>query len=292
MKGNRLWLLALLLVVAVSLSACSGAGNIASDEMDYLAKDEYSGEIIGETSTSDSVQDGRKIIENIDLTVQTKEFDTLLKNINKQITDLGGYVESSNISGREMDADNNRSADMTIRIPAEKSDTFTGFISENSVVVQQGVTTEDVTLQYVDMESRVAALEAEKESLENLLKNATTMTDIIAVRDKLTEVIQRIESYKSQLRVYDNLVAYCTVDLYIYEVERTAVVEKQGTWQQIGTNLKNNFADVWEVLVAIFVFFVSIIPYLIPLAVIAAVVLAILYARKKSRKKNPPQNNE
>ena len=152
--------------------------------------------------------------------------------------------------------------------------------------MRKSVSTEDVTLQYVDMESRVEVLEAEKESLENLLKSAATMSDIIAVREKLTEVIETIESYKSQLRTYDNLVSYSTVYIEIDEVERTVVVEKQNTWQKIGTNLKNNFANVWNATVSIFIFFVSCIPYLIPFAIIAAIVVVIILINsRKNRKK-------
>ena len=115
------------------------------------------------------------------------------------------------------------------------------------------------------MESRTAALEAEKESLERLLKDAENMTDIINIRDKLTDVIYEIESHKAQLRTYDNLVDYSTISINIHEVERTVIIAEQTTWQKIGTNLKNNFENVWNGAVAVFIFAVSSIPYLIPL---------------------------
>ncbi len=234
-------------------------------------------------STSNAAKEDRKIIETIELTVETKEFDQLISSIEQQITQLGGYVENSNIWGREMESYDMRSAEMTIRIPAEKSGDFSGYIAENSVVVRRAVNTEDVTLQYVDMESRVAALRAEKAALEKLLKNADKVEDIISVRDKLTDVIYEIESYESQLRTYDNLVSYATITIWIDEVERTTVVEKQNAWQKIGTNLKNNFANMWDGVVAVFVFAVSAIPYFIPFAVIAGVILLIIKLSKKKK---------
>lgn len=227
----------------------------------------------------------RKIIENIELSVETKEFDALLKQIDEQMVTLGGYVENSDIYGREMDSSDHRSANLVLRIPAEKSKVFSDYMSENSVVVSRSVNTQDVTLKYVDMESRVAALRAEKEALENLLKNAEKVDDIISIRNQLTEVIYEIESYESQLRTYDNLVSYATVTIRIEEVERTTVVEEQNAWQKIGTNLKNNFVDVWNGVVAVFVFLISAIPYLLPFAVIAAVVLLIIFSSKKRKRK-------
>ena len=135
------------------------------------------------------------------------------------------------------------------------------------------------------MESRAAVLEAEKEALQNLLKSATKTSDIIEIRDKLTSVIGDIESYKSQLRTYDNLVSFSTVSINIVEVERTAIVEKQNTWQKIGTNLKNNFINVWNFLVSAFIFIISAIPYLIPIAIIVTVIVIIFKIRKKKKTK-------
>ncbi len=297
MKHRALRLISIMAVIVLILTSCGAKNNmgesIASrDEVYYEEKSDSVS--CGSTSHSytstdgsveNAVNDGRKIIETIDLTVQTKEFDTLLDSIRKEITELGGYIEGSDISGREIDSYNNRSADLTIRIPSDKSSSFQGFIAENSVVINEIVTTKDVTLSYVDMESRVAALEAEKAALKKLLENASSMTDIIDIRNSLTDVIYEIESHKSQLRTYDNLVDYSTVSVYIFEVERTAIVEEQTTWQKIGTNLKNNFENVRTGAVNVFIFLVSAIPYLIPVTVIAVAAVIIVTVFRRSKKK-------
>lgn len=245
-------------------------------------------ESVENSSTSDfsnAATDNRKIIENIELSVETKEFDELLKNIKEQIATLGGYIESNNTYGNDIEYDVNRSAEMVVRIPSQKSSEFSGFVSENSVVVSESVTTEDVTLKYVDMESRLSVLRAEKEALEELLKKANTMEDIIKVREQLTTVIQDIESYESQLRTYDNLVDYTTVRLYIEEVERTTVAKEQGVWKRIGQNLANGFDNVKTAIVEIFVFGVSAIPYLIPIIIVGVVVIFIIRISKRNKGK-------
>lgn len=288
------------LVMVVSLTACGGKkmadGGMAMENVAGGTENYGKGTEISDTvSTADkttNVRDDRKIIENIELSIETKEFDTLLENLNSQIDTLNGYVESSDVYGREFGSYENRSANMTIRIPADKSHTFSDYISKNSVVVSRSVTTEDVTLTYVDIESRVAALTAEKESLEALLKNAKTVEEIVTVRDKLTEVIYEIESYESQLRTYDNLVDYCTVTLRIEEVERTTVVEEQNIWQEIGTNLKNNFADVWDGTIALFVLAVSAIPYLIPFIIIGMIIVIPITARRRKKRKNQEKKDD
>ena len=290
--------LALLLCILMMLTAvaCSkGASADFYDRYDSSAneslKAEDSAEGASPESTGKELTEGRKIIRNVELHLQTKEFTNLLEKLEKEIAELGGYVEESTTNGLDPDSRDHRSARLIVRIPAEKSGSFDSFLSENSVITSRHVTTEDVTLQYVDMESRVKALTLEKEALEEILKKAVNVDEVISVRSQLTNVIHEIEAYQSKLRTYDNLVDYCTVSLFINEVERTAVVEKQTIWQEIGTNLKNNFENVGKGLVSIFVFLVSAIPYLIPVAVIAFVIVLSLKLRKaKNGKKDQKEN--
>lgn len=304
MKKLICGLLTLLITVScfVALSGCGAvsvgtkdmAGGVLKEEAteEYNVMTDSEDMAISQSTTStpkasedSAVSTNRKIIETIELSLQTKKFDELIENLNSEIDKLGGYIEASEIRGREMDSTDTRWATITVRIPAKKSKAFSKYISKNSVVVSRSVSTEDVTLQYVDMESRVSALEAEKTAFEKLLENAKKVEDIIAAREKLTEVIYEIESLKSQLRTYDNLVEYTTVTINIDEVERTAVVEEQTVWQEIGTNLKNNFSDLGSALVALFVFIVSAIPYLIPIGIIAAVTIVIIKLRNKRNNK-------
>lgn len=237
-------------------------------------------------SVEAGVAEGRKIIRNFDYSVETKSFDALLDSIKSKVDSLGGYVEASNVDGNRYEQNRNRYASMTLRIPAAKSGDFSAFLAKSGVVVSEGVRTEDVTKNYVDTESRLSALRSEKEALEEILKKAVSVEEIIAIRTQLTEVIYQIESYESNLRNYDNLVEYCTVNLSIQEVERTTVVEEQSVWQEIGHNLKNNFENVGDGIVAVFVFFVSAIPYLlIPAAVLVLIIVLVRILSKKKKKR-------
>ena len=67
---------------------------------------------------------GRKLITTMNLSAETEYFDDLMGNLEKQITELGGYVESSNqwngktdVYGNRLE---NRNVYLVIRIPAEK----------------------------------------------------------------------------------------------------------------------------------------------------------------------------
>ncbi len=279
------------LLIASLLSACGASvekGDIAVEENYNELADDYAGDISANSSSSgssesnNSIKAQRKIIERIYYHVETKDFDNLVDTLESRALSVGGYIESSDVSGNAFVSSVLRSATFVFRIPSDKVDDFTNFVSENSTVTNRCVNTEDVTLDYVDAESRIKALKTEKEALESLLAKATSTTELLEIRDMLTDVIYEIETYESQLRTYDNLIDYTTITIDINEVEQTTVVHKQSTWQRIGTNLKDNFRGLWNFLVELFVFIVSALPYLLFVGVLVVILVLIV---KKSRKR-------
>ncbi len=302
MKGKlKLKLIAfvlLTLIVSSMLAACGESYNksdiaIGESADGYLTEDSLSGSAQDGEQSADSVKESRKIIETITYSVQTKNFDDFVTKLETYAVSVGGYIENSDVSGNSYDDVSSRYATYTFRIPSDKVDEFVSTVSENSTVTNRTVNTEDVTLEYVDVESRIKALKTEKNALEDLLASATSTKEIMEIRDMLTDVIYEIETYESRLRTLDNLVDYTTITVDIDEVEHPVVVKEQTTWQRIGTNLANNCRSLWNFLVEVFVFIVSASPILLFVAVIVIVVVVIIkrIAKKSQQKRleNPPK---
>lgn len=281
-----------LLTVLVSsfLCACgsedkSSYSDIAYEE-NYITEDSLaSGSASNGSNKAESIKDTRKIIETIYYSVQTKSFDEFVASLENKALSVGGYIEQSDVSGNSYDDISSRYATYTFRIPSDKVDEFTKTVSENATVTNRTVNTEDVTLEYVDIESRIKALKTEKASLEDLLSKATSTTEIIEIRDMLTDVIYEIESYESQLRTFDNKIDYTTITVDVDEVEHPVVVHEQSTWERIGTNIVDNCRSLWNFLVELFVVVVSALPFLLFIAVIVTVIVLIVKISSKKRKK-------
>lgn len=216
---------------------------------------------------------GRKLIRNVYMNVQTKEFDTFMEELNKQILELGGYVEQSNVSGNSYYHSGSRYASIRARIPSEKLTVFTDGVSEAGNVTNRNESVEDVTLNYVDVESHKKALEVEQERLLSLLQKAETVEDIIAIETRLSEVRYELESYGSQLRTYDNLVDYSTVQLEIYEVDREVQTEEKDAWSRIRNGLGESIYDIGRGLKEFGIGLVVNLPYII----LWAAVVFVLY---------------
>ncbi|MBE6824060.1 MAG: DUF4349 domain-containing protein [Ruminococcaceae bacterium] len=290
-------LVSLLIGVLVAMSMLSACGANSSKDTVYngYARNELAevDDSLTDTSASgnveenaDLVKDSRKIIEKIYYQIQTKTFDELISDLEEQVDAVGGYIESSDVYGNQYESNNTRGATYVFRIPSEKVDEFTTFVNDNSTVTNRTVNTEDVTLQYVDTESRIKALKTEKDSLEDLLENAKSTSEIIEIRDMLTDVIYEIETYEAQLRTYDNLIDYTTITMEVDEVEHTKVVHKQTAFERIVTNFTDSCMGVWNILVEFFVFIVGSLPVLLFIALIIFILVIIIRAvlRKKKKK--------
>lgn len=238
---------------------------------------------------SENPQAGRKLITTMTLSAETEYFDDLMGNLERQVEELGGYIENSNQWNGSVDyygnRRSNRSASLTIRIPAEKLDGFVALMEESSNITNKSREVEDVTLAYVDLESHKKALVTEEERLLELMEMAETVEDLISIEDKLANVRYQLESMESQLRTYDNKINYSTVHLDIQEVERLTPPEDITTWGRIKNGFSENLYGLGVDIENIFIGLIINIPYILAWLVVLGVVLLIVVCLLRREKK-------
>lgn len=297
MKLKRILALALSILLLTTLFAGCAAkapsrGDVAAPG-DHLnsgsAKPE--GSLSSGTTLNPGVADDRKLIRTVSMTTETEDMDTLLAGISQRITELGGYVESREVyTGSAYETYSSRSATMTLRIPAKNLDAFISHVDGASNVVSSSETAEDVTMQYVATESHLKVLQAEEERLLKFLSEAKSVSEMLEIEKRLTDVRAELESVTNQLNKYANLVSYGTVKLRINEVKQYTVVEKEepNLWQRIGTGFVNSVKNVGVILEGLLVFFISALPYLAIPGVIVVIILLAVRKSDKKKKSAPP----
>lgn len=268
------------------------AQSYASDQIYEQTYDGESGQETEEGETS--VPSGHKLIKNVSLYVETEEFDKLLPEVEHRVDALGGYIEKMNLyNGSSLYAgDEDRKAVMTIRIPQERLEDFVTEVSEKSNVITKDENVQDVTLQYADLESYKKALMTEQERLLELLGQAETMEDIIALEERLAEVRYELEAMESQLRIYDNQVDYSTVDLEIIEVERLTPVEEASGIEKMTDGFMNSLKNLFGGLKNIFIGIVILLPYIIFWTLLVLLVRFIIRKIRKNRLKKQPKDRK
>lgn len=282
------------LLLCLSLAACGG--DSGKDLMDNAAEgfdpDFNEGGAEGDLGGGDKVDDistTAKIIRNVSIDGETRDFDSAVEAVKTKLSALGGYVESSNTYGGETLSGGRRNARQgrfVMRVPAERLDEFLDTAEGLLNVTGFSESTKDVTLDYYDIQSRLETLKAKKTALEAMLEKAETLDEIMKIQDSLYDVIADIESYQSQLNVFDSKVNYSTVNLELTEViEYTVVEEEEPT---LGQRIGKAFSDSWKALgvfgQGFLVFIAGAFPVLLILGSIAGVVLLIIWLVRRRKK--------
>lgn len=231
---------------------------------------------------STAVPENRKWIVTVYMSAETDDLDAMTAALDQRITELEGYVEDQHIhNGSAYATRRYRSANLTIRIPAESVEDFTEQVSGIANVVSQEKNLEDVTLRYVATESRMTALQTEEARLLELLAQAETMSDLLEIEARLTDVRYELESTTSQLRTFDNQINYATIYLDISEVQEYTPVEDPTLWERISGGFEDSVEGLWESLQDLLVGIVVIFPFVLVYgAMVLVLILLIRYIRK------------
>ncbi len=264
-----------IIMSVIVLSGCGGSSNgkMASDTMAaYPGANSVNSEVKSDSiyemgvltesqDKKESVQMGeRKLIKTVNMDVETEEFDGLITKLRERVGELKGYIESSNIRGN-IRYQESRNATITIRVPSGELENFVNEVAEISNIVRRSENVSDITLTYVDVESRKKALEIEQERLHSLLEKAESVEDIITIEGRLSEVQYELQSYASQLLVYDNQVDYSTIHLNISEVKRLTPQEEPSILERITEGFSDNFSAATKMLVDLFIGIIILSPY-------------------------------
>ena len=313
-KGKKIYVMGLLVLLTLGLCTCGQkeetAKDVATNEVGYASaaafeQEQGTSEDVADTGEGMKENEGevkapntsQKLIRYLDYTIETKEFDTFVQELGELVSTAKGYVEQSEVSQDEAQsyAQGKRYASYTLRIPADGLEAFKQEFQEKGTITRQSERVEDVTLNYVDVESHITALKTEQDSLLKMLEQADTIETILAIQNQLTQVRYQLESYESQKRTYDNDINYSTVYVYVQEVER----ESQNTDTYGGElleKLSGNFHGILTGLRSFSLWFLGAMPYWILLGLLFLVFWVVYKkATKKKRKahdKEPEETSE
>lgn len=261
-------------------AAMSGAGSNAESAAD---------------TASIPLPENRKWVITMSLTAETENLTDAMGLLAEKIQDSGGYVESQSISGTAANSGRSPSAYITVRIPAEQLDSFVEDVSGMTNVVSSSRYVEDITLRYTDTEGRVKALQTEEARLLELMEQAETMSDLLEIEERLTEVRYQLENYTSTLRLYDNQVDYATLDLTLREVEKFTPPEKQGFWQKVTSGLADSIVDLGQGMVDVTAWVLIELPYLVLVGLLGWLTVFLTrrsIKKRRAKKEQKTQNGQ
>jgi hypothetical protein len=228
----------------------------------------------------------RKIIYNGSIVANTKEFDKDCDMILSTLQEFGGYVESSYISGTKPENrdDKGREAQMALRVPNNRFDSFISILKGVGLNKSSQVSGQDISLQYYDREAQLDVLRVRQQKSLELFEKAADSTAQIEFFNEYTSVSDQIQRLETDLRTYDSLIDFSTINITLYEV--LDIKEITPAEEDLGSRISNGFYSALNGLVDfgewLIVFVVSTWPILI---ILGLIIFLIIYFVKRSNKK-------
>ena len=279
-------------LTAAMLTGCGAAdkGGAASSTASYdmaveSAAEYAAGAVVAEengaiqSSLSPQTGTDRKIVYTASMRMESTRFDDARSALLAAVEDCGGYLESTDQSGSAKEG--SRWVYYTVRVPAVKYTAFLEQAGQAGSVLNLNESAQDITLEYVDVQARLESLESKKARLEALADKAETTADLLEIENQLTEVQYQLESYTRQMKVMDNQVDYCTVDISLREV---ATLTPTGV--SFGERIADAFTGGWTAFAAFVQDAVVAIIYNLPLLIIFGILAAVLVPVLRKRRQN------
>ena len=184
---------------------------------DYKEEAEYQNGAFEEypsTTDNEKLKDV-KMVYTANMDLQTLSFDQADADISALVEEMGGYFEQRSISNR---SSGYRYAEYTVRVPAEKFNDFCSQMGTLCHLVYKNESADNITESYYDTQSRLVTAQTKLERLQELLRRAESMEDIITIESAISETEWTIENLTGTLRTYDSLVGYSTIYMTLHEV--------------------------------------------------------------------------
>ncbi|MCM3667587.1 DUF4349 domain-containing protein [Mesobacillus maritimus] len=263
----------------VSLSMDNKASE-ANKVEEQLSKEER------QTSDSKQISNSRMVIHNADLELKVKNYSKTQEAVESKAIEYGGYLVESSTSHFNQDQLSGR---MTFRIPEQKFFPFLNDIeSAAAKVINRHVTGQDVTEEYVDLESRLRSKQSVEKRLMEFMKNAKETEDLLKISSDLAKVQEEIEQLMGRMHYLENQTAFSTVSIGMEETEiEIPSFENQdlNTWQKVKKQFVLNINWLQSFLSACVVFILGNLPVIILIGGILAGSFLFI-RRQKQRKKD------
>jgi hypothetical protein len=136
-------------------------------------------------------------------------------------TAYGGFVASSQTQSGA-GAAGAPYGSVTLQVPVDNFDAAVKAAQALGKTSSLTTKATDVTAQYVDLQSRIAALEESRQQYLTILSKATTVGDVLAVQTQLDAIQSQIEQLQGQLQVLTNETSYSTLAVTVSEGSRPA----------------------------------------------------------------------
>jgi hypothetical protein len=223
----------------------------------------------------DQVTQTPQVIQTANVTVEVDDVDSAVTNITSDVEASGGFVQNRSINRFDDDA----TARLTIRVPSANLEDFIDGLADEGRIITSTIDALDVTVEVIDLEARISTLESSIERLRELQRQATSITDLVAVESELTARQSELESLTSRRDYLANQVELSTVYIWIDQADSGAALTP---------DFLGGLQRGWDALLTLGAGLITGVGFLLPtalvgLAIAVVVIITIRFIRRRTR---------
>jgi hypothetical protein len=154
----------------------------------------------------------RKIIKNADIRLLVQDTDVAIARTTQIVTDLGGYIVSSRTWYQDYYTNSLKYSTITIGVPVDQFERALQRFRDLAIrVLDENASGEDVTDQYVDLQSQLQNLEATRARVQDFLKDAKTVDEALRINQQLSELEGEIAQIKGRMNYLEDRSSFSTI---------------------------------------------------------------------------------
>jgi len=231
----------------------------------------------------------RKVIYTADLHIEVKSYQQTLQDIQEQVNELEGYIVESNMY--EDEDSTSKQGHVRARIPQEKFEDFIDFVEDgSSKVIESSTSGQDVTEEYVDLDSRLTSKRVVEDRLLSFMEDAEKTEDLLQISSDLANVQEEIEEITGRMKYLDDQSDLATVSIHIQEMNTqlsSTGKDDLNTWEQTKEQFMKSINFLISAFSSLFVFFIGNVPVFILIGIIGFIIFFIIRnIKQKNKRKN------
>jgi len=159
----------------------------------------------------------RMLIKNAEVSLLVEDSDIAIDRLTQVVGDAGGYIVSSRIWYQtHLDDENYKYASITLGIPVDQFEVTMRRVRGLALrVLDENASGEDVTDQFVDLQSRLSNLEATQARIQSFLEDAKTVDEALRINQELAQIEAQIEEVKGRMNYLSDRSAFSTITVTI-----------------------------------------------------------------------------
>lgn len=227
-------------------------------------------------STVERIKIPEKIKKTADLNITVEDYKKARTEIEKIVKSGNAYIGSENEQNTTYSITNY----MVIRVLNRDFDSMVNkLLTVASNVNSKNVTAEDVTAQFVDIQSRLKSKKEIEKRYLDILQKASKVSDILEIEQKLGEIREEIEAKEGELKFLSDQVNYSTINLNFHQEFEYTPTDRPGFFGRMGSAFGNGWSGFLSFLVGVV--------YVWPLWLILGLTayLLVKFIKRQSKKK-------